>query len=198
MRWLSLLFLCACVGPQRVVTLRPEEAAEVARQYHDRVIVIGLVHDGGRTGELSGVLIEDGKYVVTRYGVFDLAPDDRVSLRIDYVDGDRQYDGSSIVRKGISPDKTGAGIGLFTLGALGLTATLIGGAGCGDDPPSSWNIGPTEAAFCKLGWGVLGAIAIATSAVGVGFFVRGVVPTNLTLVPNASAHGGGLSAALSF
>jgi hypothetical protein len=55
-----------------------------------------------------------------------------------------------------------------------------------------------DAGLCQTAWWFVGGAAVAVSGVGIGLFVRGILPTNLTLVPNASTRSEGFSARLAF
>ncbi len=135
--------MIACVTPIRIVTVSVSRAAEISDEYHDRVIVLGIKRPNETLHEVTGALIRDGAFVVTRRNeTIALGSDDEVRLRIDYVDGDRVADG--IVRAGISYERIGVGVGLGLVGTIAFIVSLVGGSRCGMPEPSYWfpDIGP--------------------------------------------------------
>jgi len=160
----ALLALATAGCVQRVVTVSPNQAAELSEQYHDRVVVRGVRGPDDQLHPIVGVVVDDGAYLVTSTNrKYELHPDDRLQVRIDYVDGDRAWIEGGTVHKGASTTKIVGGLMLSVAGWAGLAGS-IAAANCG---PRSYDDGfgagfaQLGEAFCALGWSLVGGAAIS-------------------------------------
>lgn len=192
------LFGLGC-GVERQVWLPPNEAAIASARYHDRVIVEAVKSEDGGVRPITGVVVDDGAFVVTSANRrIPIDPESQLKIRLDYEEGDLALVEGGTVHKGISPAKIVAGALLGAAGTAGFVGAIWGATSCGPPEGGGWFPG-VGVALCGLAWGYLVAPgALAAAVAGVVLSIRGSVPTNLTVSPSAYPRGAGAAFSVRF